>query len=457
LKRWESTALAALVASAPSAATQGVTRLELNGVRFYRHAGETLVEAFLQVPVGRLSGLARLEGGGAAYRVSVSVRDSAGAQLMAESWTQAVPAEALQQRNASTVEHFRFAAQPGRYTLDVAVTDSASKRVSRTRAEVQTYRAPPRASDLLLASGIRQAAREGDTVPRDGEIRKGSLFLQSSGRPTLTPELSEVGYYLELYPQRSETATVAVRVSGAAGNQVVATAPQPIALDTSGGATRGMVDLAGLPPGEYRLEVAVTTADSVLVRSAAFRMAGFDQEAARSAPAAHDVFAALSERALDSLYDPLIYLMSAEEQGISSSLTVEGKRTFLRRFWAARDPAPATPHNQAMTAFYGAITEANRRFREGGAAQVVGWRTDRGRIFIRYGPPDEVLSRPQAGSSRPYEVWKYARVRARKFVFLDVTSFGHYELIWTDERREPSRPNWRELLGPEAVEDVERF
>ncbi|OLB11263.1 MAG: hypothetical protein AUH07_09820 [Gemmatimonadetes bacterium 13_2_20CM_70_9] len=68
-----------------------------------------------------------------------------------------------------------------------------------------------------------------------------------------------------------------------------------------------------------------------------------------------------------------------------------------------------------------------------------------------------MLSRPQAGSTAPYEVWKYTRVRARKFVFYDVTRFGNYVLIWTDERRESSRPNWRDLLGPEAVEDVQRF
>src|SRR2546422_562429 len=86
-----------------------------------------------------------------------------------------------------------------------------------------------------------------------------------------------------------------------------------------------------------------------------------------------------------------------------------------------------------------------------------GWRTDRGRILIRYGPPDETLRRPQASNTAPYEVWKYTRTRARKFVFYDVTRFGNYALIWTDERREPSRPNWRELLGPEAVEDVQRF
>jgi len=241
----------------------------------------------------------------------------------------------------------------------------------------------------------------------------------------------------------------------------VATPPQRLPLAAGGGVTRGLLDLGGLPPGAYRLEVTATVAGHELARSAEFGMAGFATEAAiaAAAPAARpaDRFASLAESQLDSLYAPLLYLMSEDEQGIYSSLTVDGKRSFLRRFWAKRDPTPGTPRNEEEERFYGGITEANRRFHEGGAAEIPGWRTDRGRIFIRYGSPDEVLSRPQAGSTAPYEVWKYTRTRARKFVFYDVTRFGNYALIWTDERREPSRPNWRELLGPQAVEDVQRF
>jgi GWxTD domain-containing protein len=165
----------------------------------------------------------------------------------------------------------------------------------------------------------------------------------------------------------------------------------------------------------------------------------------------------MSEAQLDTLYAPLIYLMSSDEQGIYSTLTVEGKRTFLRRFWARRDPTPATPDNEVMAAFYSRIAEANRRYREGGAAEIPGWRTDRGKIFIKYGPPNEVMQRPQAGATLPYEVWKYTQGRALKYVFMDFTQFGNYALIWTDDRREPSRPNWQSLLGPEAVEDVQRF
>jgi GWxTD domain-containing protein len=140
-----------------------------------------------------------------------------------------------------------------------------------------------------------------------------------------------------------------------------------------------------------------------------------------------------------------------------NTLTPDGKRNFLRRFWAKRDPTAGTPRNEAYDEFYTRIADANRRFREGGVADVPGWRTDRGRIFIKYGPPQEVMRRPQAGSTLPYEVWKYTRGRLLKYVFLDQTQFGNYALIWTDDRREPSRPNWEALLGPEGAQDVERF
>jgi GWxTD domain-containing protein len=161
--------------------------------------------------------------------------------------------------------------------------------------------------------------------------------------------------------------------------------------------------------------------------------------------------------ALDSLYRPLVHVMEDEERGIYDGLSVDGKRNYLRRFWAKRDPAPGTTENEAKDLYYGRIAEANKRFREGGAAQVEGWHTDRGRILLRYGEPDERLNRPQSGTTPPYEVWKYTRTRARKFVFLDETRFGHYALLYTDERREPSRPDWEAILGPEAAKDVKGF
>jgi len=446
--------LALMAVPAVSARSQS---LELATVRFYRTTGaQTLVDAFCQVPFSLLDPVTQGTSGVAAYRFSVTVRDTAGTELLAQSWTQTVPVRLLAVARGSAVEHFSFAARPGKYSIDVALTDSATGRVSRQHAEVQAYGGSPPASDLLLATGMR-AAEGVDAAPAPGEIRKGTVLLQASGRPVLTPQQAQLGYYLELYPQRAETVSVLVRVTTPQGTQVVAAAGERIPLAAGGGVTRGMVDLAGLPPGDYRLQVKASGADSV-VRTAPFRMAGFETEAAiADATPAQDVFAGMAEARLDTLYLPLVYLMTAAEQGNYPSLTLEGKRRWLRLFWEKRDPTPGTPGNEAQDDFYKRIAEANRRFREGGSGQIPGWRTDRGRIFIKYGPPDEVLNRPQAGNTRPYEVWKFTRGRALKYVFLDQTLFGNYVLIWTSDRREPSRPNWEELLGPEAVIEVERF
>ena len=438
------------------------TALGLTAVRFYRAPGpETLVEVFCRIP---LATLAPLAGGSreAAYRVAVSVRDSSGLELWNRSWSQTVAGSLVGVAGASGAEHFQFAARPGRFAIEVAVTDSGSGRLLRQRTEIAAYAHRPHASDLLVAGAVRRAAT-GDTTPRGGEVRKGALFLETTGRPRATPEHAQLGYYLELYAQRPETAAVAARVLDAAGKQYAATDVQRIALPVGGGAATAMLDLSGLPPGDYRLKLIVETADSQVVREASFGMTGFGRRGdVASAPdldaaAGTDTLAELPEVKLDSMYAPLVYLLGPDERGVYRGLTVDGKRTFLRQFWKRRDPTPGTARNEAEEEFYRTVGEADRRFREGGGGGVRGWRTDRGRIFIRYGPPDEVLDRSQAGATRPYVVWKYTKGKRQKFVFLDSTAFGNYELIWTDQRSEPSRPDWQEELGPAAVQDVQRF
>ena len=436
--------------------------LEIGLTRFYRSAGgQTVVDGFARIPFTALDTLTRGPNGVAAYRVAISVRDSANLQLVEQSWTRSLPARMLATARGSTLEHFMFAASPGTYTVEVTVHDSASGRVTREQVPLTTFAAKPAASDLLLATAMRMAGG-GDTTLASGELRKGSAIVQAAVRPLLTPQQAQVGYYLEWYGgglvgQAAETAAVSVRILRADGTPIVATPAQQVPFGAGGGVTRAMIDLAGLPPGEYGFEVVVQGKDTTATRHAPFRMGGLESVALVEPPPPPDVFEGKSEASLDTLYAPLMYLMTSDETGIYSSLTLEGKRAFLRRFWTKRDPSAGTPANELQAAFYARIGEANRRYREGGAAEIPGWRTDRGRIFIKYGPPQEVMQRPQAGNTLPYEVWKYSQGRLLKYVFMDLTQFGNYALIWTDDRREPSRPNWQSLLGPEGVQDVQRF
>jgi GWxTD domain-containing protein len=252
---------------------------------------------------------------------------------------------------------------------------------------------------------------------------------------------------------------VAVAVLGGGGRSVVRTAPRAVQFDSGGGVTEGSLDLAGLPVGDYHLELRVRLGDSTLVDEAPFAMAQPAEPAVAEEPPPanpNDPFAAASEAQLDSMYAPLVYLLEPREQGIYDQLAVSGKRNFLTQFWARRDPTHGTGANLAMVRFYAAVAYANRAFREGGAGQVPGWRTDRGRVFLRNGRWDEILQRPMA-SPAPYEVWKYTRGRQRYYVFVDQSGLSDYRLIYTNDRQETGLQNWGQILGAEDSTDVARF
>lgn len=167
--------------------------------------------------------------------------------------------------------------------------------------------------------------------------------------------------------------------------------------------------------------------------------------------------ASATEAQLDSMYGPLVYLMRTDERGIYPGLTVVGKREFLRRFWADRDPTPGTPRNEAAEAFNGRIAVVNKKFAVPGTNPIAGWRTDRGRIYLEYGQPDIVMTRRGPGIVMPFEIWKYMHPKPRKYCFVDLTRFGNYVLVFSSDPREPSRPNWEQLIGDEAYEDALRF
>ena len=76
-----------------------------------------------------------------------------------------------------------------------------------------------------------------------------------------------------------------------------------------------------------------------------------------------------------------------------------------------------------------------------------GWRTDRGRVYIIYGPPDEVERYPYSENMKPYEIWHYYNLQGGViFVFGDRTGFGSYELLHSTLVGEIKNEEWMYLL-----------
>jgi GWxTD domain-containing protein len=94
-----------------------------------------------------------------------------------------------------------------------------------------------------------------------------------------------------------------------------------------------------------------------------------------------------------------------------------------REFYAATDPNPGTPENEALNQYFSRITAANQRFKDEG---VPGWRTDRGEVFITLGPPDESIENTPGTGNRVVR-WSYTNYRLDLY-FLDETGFGRLHL-----------------------------
>jgi GWxTD domain-containing protein len=93
-------------------------------------------------------------------------------------------------------------------------------------------------------------------------------------------------------------------------------------------------------------------------------------------------------------------------------------------FWKAKDPDTTTAYNEVMAEYYYRVDEAMHKFSTTGEGD--GYKTDRGRIYILYGPPEQTNHLLQPGSA-PTEIWTYDRLK-RRFVFIDPTKTGTYVL-----------------------------
>jgi GWxTD domain-containing protein len=142
------------------------------------------------------------------------------------------------------------------------------------------------------------------------------------------------------------------------------------------------------------------------------------------------------------LNEEVAYIITDEERKVFKTLATDDERqTFIESFWLRRDPTPDTEENEYREEHYRRIAYANDRFASG----IPGWKTDRGRIYIEYGPPDEIESHPSGGSyerpyeegggstsTYPFEQWRYRYIEGIGtniiLEFVDTTMSGEYRL-----------------------------
>ncbi len=142
------------------------------------------------------------------------------------------------------------------------------------------------------------------------------------------------------------------------------------------------------------------------------------------------------------LEEDVRWIITDEERSAFKQLSNDDERDqFIEQFWLRRDPTPDTVENEYKEEHYRRIAYANEHFASG----IAGWRTDRGRMYIMYGPADSIESHPSGGyyqrsmdegggatSTYPFEVWTYRYLEGVgqniEIEFVDPTGSGEYHM-----------------------------
>jgi GWxTD domain-containing protein len=342
-----------------------------------------------------------------------------------------------------------------RYQVDLGVADGAAQTASLSEVEevyVRTFRETSRADESVvfqgflkllpgvhsitidvrdLSSGAALSVRKSVQVPRfqppfitapivayRAEPRPNRATLPAiilNPRSTVTIENPKSYVYVESSRPNGLDAIVEARTDG----QVISTDTLTFRPATGElhSATRALENWQ-LPPGTVELRSGLG--------------------APASATSTTLIVALTPEWVISDYQEAISYLRYAGRPSeLDSLLNVAPaeRARLLQAFWNRKDPVPDTPENEFFERYFRRIQEANDRFSE---ASTAGWLTDRGAVYITFGPPDEVLRHLDPGQgAEQRQVWVYDESLGfeLRLVFVDPMATGAYQLTIESRRQ----------------------
>jgi len=345
------------------------------------------------------------------FRTAKGNRQVAGDHLTREIIV-ATYAEAYRQR-PDVLDHAMFRVPPGRYVIEISMTDLSAENLSSTELE---FEVPPLPAwqvwftDLSLGTVPEDSASGGATHP--------AMDLNPSRR--YAANITRFAAACEIVDNRAGSdSSYGIRYS------ILGSLPQPVVQGDStvlrtGSRTRVLMrpSLGPLEAGVYRFVIEMVS--PLPPSTGKKKVSPIQQEKSFTVEQSSANIWADPRGSIDLLR----YIASEQELNEMGGLrTPEQQKEFWEAFWKRRDQNPETPENERMDEFYKRVQYANQHFGFGRA----GWKSDMGRIYIVNGEPDEVVRNPFNVDRPPEEIWYYYRDR-KTFVFIDRDGFGRYDL-----------------------------
>lgn len=412
-------------------------KLNLDKCRFKGENGDSFMELYLEIPRHALIHKADSSGWCGAIIFEVVITSDK-VLLARDHWfindvvTDPEDIDPLQ--NIIDVRRYRLS--PGQYNFSVTAIDSLSKQSWSADLPVEIGSYPddePAISDIELASHLIPP----DVIEKFDRDEFGLIpvpsLLFGGNRPYFI-------YYLVIYPpaESEDTLDFTVQRSVVTGfDDAVVKMPEATYYKKHDPFwDADSVLLEGLSTGSYAfIYQIISSRGDTTVQSKRFFIYRDDIEIATPEPA-------LDSLEVESEFREIRVLQSREEYKQASSLTIPEKARYIRLFWQRYDDDPGTPEIPFRLEFRDRVREADRRWTN---SRQEGHETDRGRIFILHGEPDNRETHFLDRGTKPYEIWIYDRLEGGVlFVFIDRNGQGEFPLAHSTMRGEIQHPNWFE-------------
>lgn len=316
---------------------------------------------------------------------------------------------------------------PGDYTLNVTVTDNGNGLQGLVTRDI-TVEPLGRISDIELARAVVPSPEGSTNTLRKGEVL---VFPAADGSYTL-PEEHTAYYYVELYDLGGSSVQLQGRLETASGETIFARPWASVGIP-EGAEAVGLVDSLDLQvarnSGLHRLVFGMI-AEGDTLEAEKYLVIGRSVEQGEETETAYDDTGEVPYPGQFRM------ILSATEMDIFDNLDQQARSRFYAAYWQGSP--------QERDSFEERCEEAERYsspYREG-------WETDRGRVYIIYGPPDDIDAVLFQGEQVPYEIWYYYGRGNERFVFADRSGTGNYEQVFSTIEGEVSYTNWEDMITP---------
>ena len=337
------------------------------------------------------------------------------------------------------IDRAAFKLEPGNYRFKFILKDLQNSAIGDSLIWSLKLAPPefqkPCFSNIQLASSIKQ-----DPTAKDSPFYRNTLVIvphpnlvYSKFNPVLffyaeAYNLNQVelstGYYLNYYITDSE------------GNKIESIKPRKVKKETAvhPSVEFGWLNVGGLPTQTYELHVEIVNLQDNVITSQQKKFYIYQRDEiselakneTRNTP--NNLFLSMDSTQIENEYLMASYLMNQATKSLWTQIkNLDGKKDFLYQFWLSQDPDPATEQNEFRDNYLLRLDYANSAFR---AFRCEGWRTDRGRVYMVYGPPSDIDRHPNEPNSHSYEIWNYNELQGGViFVFADLDGYKNYRLL----------------------------